>query len=146
MDRKLPPYRPWIERLEDRRLPSYMAADLGAAGLWRYSDADGGWKQVSGANPSDVAISVSGDLVANFAGGGGGVWFYLDDVWRLLTQSNPSHVAVDAVGDVVMDFDAGGVWRYTDGVGWDVLTYSNPTQIGLAADGTTYASFPGAGF
>src|SRR5207302_1408859 len=106
--------RPHLEVLDERLVPSTVAAHSGAGGLWRFSDARG-WEVLTYADPVAISVGVTGDVAADF--GGGGLWLFTNaGGWDFLTYSTPQTFSA-GVGEVVCDFGTGGLWAYAQGYG-----------------------------
>jgi hypothetical protein len=57
--------------LENRDVPSYLAAEFPGQGVWLYSP-DGSWRQLTAANVSLVATDSYGEVVAEVPAGASG--------------------------------------------------------------------------
>ena len=71
--------RPVLEALEDRSVPTFLAAAFPGQGVWGYND---GWRQLTAANASLVAADPYGHAIAEIPGQG--VW--LDDGFTWLAN------------------------------------------------------------
>ncbi len=155
--------RPALEALEDRAVPTYLAAALPEMGVWRYSPT-GIWEQVTAANATQVAADSRGDVIGTFPGQG--VWLCTPgNLWKQLTTRTaagldityrPIQSWVGTIG-VVAEFPGQGLWRWgliignygvwnpiVDG-GWVQLTANNATAEAIDQNGTVAAAFPGWG-
>jgi hypothetical protein len=102
-----------VEQLEDRSVPSTLAAEIPGSGVWRWMDSTG-WKQLTPTDVSLVACDSRGDVVAN-----------------------ASQVAIDANGDVAALIHNFGVWRFEDSTGWQMLNQDD-AGIWLYTNGTLW--------
>jgi hypothetical protein len=159
--------RPTLEALEDRTVPSYLAAEFPGQGVWRYyfNGSSGSWQQLSTKDASQVAADGGGEVVAEFPGQG--LWLCDGGYqWHQLTANNSASFNVQrsftydqfhnvyAVTTVVAEFPGQGLWKYTssDGpssqrptTGWVELTSNNASTEAVNGGGTVVAEFPGWG-
>ena len=117
-----PSARPSLEALEDRDVPSTLAAEFPGHGVWSY--ASGTWTQLTAADASQVAADSHGDVVGEFPGQG--VWLFKDGAWQQINGHDVASLAIaysflgtPASGTytniyVAAEFPGYGVCRYTD--------------------------------
>jgi hypothetical protein len=152
--------RPTLEAMEDRTVPTYLAAALPEMGVWRYSPS-GIWVQLTAAEASQVAADSHGDVIGIFPGQG--VWLCTpDNTWRQLTASNAAsldvayHPFADPAGPhgtiaVVAEFPGQGLWRwgqdtkYPAAGGWTQLTANDAAAEAIDQNGNVAAEFRGQG-
>jgi hypothetical protein len=151
--------RPTLEALEDRDVPSYLAAEFPGQGVWLYN---GNWQQITANNASQVVVDGRGEVVAEFPGQG--VWLYSGTGWQQLTANNAasldmaSSFAYDrfhnyyTVTRVVAEFPGQGLWEYASSAGyyaspgtWTQLTANNASTEAINGGGGVVAEFPGWG-
>jgi hypothetical protein len=153
-----------LEALEDRTVPSYLAAEFPGHGVWLCNSADGSWQQVTAADASQTAADRNGDVVAEIPGQG--VWLLSRGAWQQLTASNASALAIGNYHTtdipshyyqeldfvyVVAQFPGYGVWRFqldqhtNFNSGWQQLTASNASTLAMDDVGNVVAEFPGWG-
>jgi hypothetical protein len=165
------PARPVLEVLEDRDVPSYLAAEFPGQGVWRYESTSGTWTELTTNNASQVAADTNGDVVAAFPGQG--VWLCTpDNAWRQLTAATAASLDVaycrwgdsngiaNGVIGVVADVPGQGLWRFSqamynagqgwilaDNIGgrWIQLTANDATSEAIDQKGNVAAAFSGAG-
>jgi hypothetical protein len=115
--------RPALEVLEDRTVPSTIAAQIPNSGVWRFEDGIG-WQHLTAANASLVASASNGGVAVAIPGSG--VWRWEDTTgWMRLTSNLPSSLAISSNGEVVGEFPFAGVWRFNDGFGWGVWRFQD---------------------
>jgi hypothetical protein len=133
-----------VTRLEDRTVPSTLAAEFAGQGVWRYMDGQG-WKHLTAANATLVACASDGYVVAEFKnlGAASGVWRFSDtEGWRhLTTATNATILDVDTSGDVVGAFQGWGVWRFEDKTGWQQLTPADASLLAIDRLGHVVGEF-----
>jgi hypothetical protein len=163
--------RPRLEVLEDRDVPSFMAAEFPGYGVWRCQDG-GAWQQLTAANASQVAADSAGDVVGQFPGQG--VWLYSSStgVWTQITSNDAASLAMGYSSEptlhsgtfihvyVAAQFPDQGLWLYNDftviappaqgggtsqSASWQLLTPSNASTEGVDTNGHVVAEFPGYG-
>jgi hypothetical protein len=122
-----PTSRPQLETLEDRLVPSTMAADY-ADGVWRY-DTTAGWAHISNLQASLLDVDDAGDVYGAFSSG---LWR-----WSAATASwsHPSSLMVNqfqvtASGILYGDFVGSGLWRWDPSSnGWAHLSDLHPSTF-----------------
>jgi aryl-phospho-beta-D-glucosidase BglC (GH1 family) len=112
------------------------------AGVLEYTDAAGGWQQLSAGVPSLLAVGPGGAVADEVPGQG--VALHTAAGWVRLTQTDASALAVDAAGDVAAEFPGLGVFRHTAS-GWAELTGSDASAVAVDGAGDVAAEFPGLG-
>src|SRR5947209_4890436 len=92
MARKQPTFRPEVEYLEGRCLPSSVVADFAGQGLFRYTEGSG-WALLSTADPEQVVVAANGDVFGDF--GSAGLWRFDNrfGYWGQLSTMNPELIA-----------------------------------------------------
>jgi hypothetical protein len=115
-------------------------------GLWRHSDL-AGWKQLTAASASLIAVDDHGNVAAVFSNG---LWLYEDaGGWQRLTPAIPSLLDIGGNGIVAGEFPGNGLWRIGDpaaaGGGWFQLSSANAVSFALDDQGDTVASFQNTG-
>jgi hypothetical protein len=132
-----------LEALEDRTVPSTLAAEFQGYGVWRYEESTG-WRQLTAANATLVAAGSHGEVAAEFQGYG--VWRYEDNTgWQHLTNSDASILDMRTNGNVAAEFQGSGVWRYEDKTGWQHLTGANASLLNIDRNGDLVGEFQGSG-
>jgi hypothetical protein len=155
--------RPKLEVLEDRTVPSFVAAAFPDQGVWRYDTAAATWQQLTANNSAtQLAADSGGDVVAEFAGQG--VWLY-HGFWQEITANNASvldlgytsvfrgpNIGQQTSIFVVAEFPGQGLWRYTNvvsntffNIGWTEITTNNASHAAIDNNGNVVAEFPGQG-
>jgi hypothetical protein len=135
-----------VERLDDRLLPSTLAADFGGNGLWAWFSGSGSWLQLTTADAAEVDVADNGDVVASFAAGPVGLWRWVAGVgWQHLSAEVPQQVEASAAGEVFADLGAGGLWRWRPAAGWQHLTALDPSQFVVTAGGDAFGDFGASG-
>jgi hypothetical protein len=155
---------PRLELLEDRTVPSYLAAEFHGHGAWLFNSTDGSWQNVTAADASQVAADRNGDVVAEIPGQG--VWLYSRSVWQQLTASDATSLAIGNYHGVdipshfyqqlnyvlvVAEFPGYGVWHFAlnqwtnVNTGWQPLTANNASTLATDDAGNVVAEFPGWG-
>ena len=101
-DRRTSKTRPVLEPLEGRQLLSALAAEFPGHGVWRFEDSTG-WRQLTPANATQVAVGSDGNVAAEFPGQG--VWRFEDSTgWRQLTPADAKILDMKSNGNVAADF------------------------------------------
>ena len=159
--------RPSLETLEDRDVPSTLAAEFPGQGVWACF-ASRTWVQLTANNASLVAADSNGDVVAEFPGQG--VWLYGTaqfggpHTWQQLTANNATGLGLGyfrgvgrfqiqyQVTYVVAEFPGQGLWHYEDVnysldplKDWVPLTANNASTEAISPNGDVVAEFPGQG-
>lgn len=145
-------FRPRVERLDERLVPTRVVADFLSNGLWRWVSgpgATGTWTQLTTASPLEVDSADNGDVVASFTSSPIGLWRWTQaGGWTQLTPSIPDQFEVSAGGDILGDFgfSLGGLWRWSIGTGsWQQLSTVNPEALDVANNGTAFIDFGSVG-
>ncbi len=163
--------RPSLEALEDRTVPTLLAAAFPGQGVWAYNG--GGWRQLTAANASLVAADPYGDVVAEIPGQG--VWLFQNNfTWRQITANNAAGLGLGystvsyhwSAGTetltyfyVAAQFPGQGLWRWTSfgdsnipphggsyvNEYWKQLTANNAATEAVAPNGSVAAEFQGQG-
>jgi hypothetical protein len=156
--------RPALEALEDRDVPSYLAAEFPGRGVWGHDSVTGTWTQLTAAEASQVAADSNGDVVGEFPGQGVGL--YSAGAWWQITANNASVLSIgfrtgatDLGGShtywqisVAAEFPGQGLWAYychnvpgTVVAQWQQLTENNASLVAVNGNGHAVAEFPGQG-
>jgi hypothetical protein len=122
-------YRPDLETLEDRAVPSATAADF-VDGVWRW-DSTVGWSHISNLQATQLKVDDQGNVIGTFS----------DGLWRWNATTGWSHpsnliaqdLGVAGNGVIYGDFGASGTWRYDPSSGnWALLSSADPTSIAVS--------------
>ena len=146
--------RPTLEVLEDRDVPSTLAAEFPGHGVWSY--ASGTWQQLTTNNASQVAADAGGDVVAEFPGQG--VWLFSGGTWQQITANNASGLAIGystGINDykepfgyrmisVVAEFPGQGLWS-TASPTTSTASRTTPTGSELTANNAATEAIDGNG-
>src|SRR5262249_50909249 len=107
-----------LETLEDRNVPSTMAADY-TDGLWRW-DSTAGCGHISGGHATRLDVDDAGDVYGQFSNG---IWRWSASTlgWQKLSDLQATTFQVTAGGVFYGDFGATGLWRWSF-AGWQKLS------------------------
>src|SRR5436305_1885430 len=107
-------FRPQLEGLEDRAVPTTVAATFPGAGLFRFPDG-GGWRFLTPFTPTDFAVADNGYVVGSFTGFG--LYRFQDGDFQQLSPFTPAanDLSINSAGEVAADFTGVGVFEFDGG-------------------------------
>jgi hypothetical protein len=137
-------FRPHLEQLEDRLVPSTMAGTF-VYGVYRY-DTSTGWSHISPRRALALDVDDAGDVYAKFTDG---LWRWsaATSSWAQLSGLAVDTFKVTASGVLYGDFGSQGVWRWDpSNNGWRKLSDLDASSIAVSDSDAFFASFntPGA--
>lgn len=128
-----------------------VVADIQNYGLWFYHNQRGGqghWSQLTGLDPTTLAMAASGDVAAAFQGYGTYTFDTSGQARQILgSGAMPSMLGIDNSGDVVGEFPGHGVWYDPQaylGNGFHQVVGVDATMLAFD-EGWVAAYFPGYG-
>jgi hypothetical protein len=132
--------RPGLETLEDRLVPSTVAADY-PDGVWRW-DSTAGWAHLT-PNQSTGLLGVddAGNVFGRFVDG---LWRWDHNTgWAKLSSLPVQDFQVTGGGVLYGDFGTQGVWRWSFD-GWQKLSNFDVHLIAVSTSDVFFGSFGGA--
>jgi hypothetical protein len=128
-----------LETLEDRNVPSTVAADY-TDGLWRW-DSTLGWGHLSAGHASRLDVDDAGDVYGQF---GNGIWRWSASTfgWQKLSDLQATDFQVTAGGVFYGDFGSIGVWRWSFD-GWQKITPNDVHAFSVSDSDAFFGSFGG---
>lgn len=139
-----------VERLDERLLPTRVAAGFeNLGGLWRWTES-GGWSQLTTANPDEVDMDDDGNVVASFLGGApAGLWRWTESggwvqlsTFTIIEEVELSGSSTSSGHVVVADFGtANGLWRWTTSSGWQQLHTANFENVEVDDNGNVVVDY-----
>jgi hypothetical protein len=140
-------FRPGLENLEDRTVPSTVVADFPGQGLYAYNTVTQYWHHINGYDASAMAVdSSTGNVVATFPGFGTALWKSNINGWQLLTGADASILSIASAGkQIVGEFPGYGVWDFRTNTGWVQLTGADASSLATDDVRNVVGAFPGHG-
>jgi hypothetical protein len=134
-------YRPDLETLEDRLVPSTMAGCY-ADGTWRY-DTTAGWAHISNQTAYRLAVDDSGNVYGDYSNG---MWRWdaVTTGWQKLSDLVASQIDTTSSGVLYCDFDKAGLWRWSF-AGWQKLSDLDVFSFAVSRNDSFLGRFDEAG-
>lgn len=129
-----------------------VVAESPGNGVFLYTNSTG-WTQVNPADADALAIDISGDVFASFAGPYNCVLEYngysngiVSTKPGVINQANATDLTVDTAGNLYGAFPGYGVLEYAHGgTMWTLLNSANASLLSAYGNGEVVAEFPGYG-
>jgi hypothetical protein len=133
--------RPQLEALEDRLVPSTMAARY-ADGTWRY-DTTAGWSHISNLQASLLDVDDGGDVYGQFSNG---LWRWTASTasWMKLSDLSSVEFQVTGAGVLYGHFNT-ELWRWAPSSGWMKLSSLDVSMMAVSDSDTFFGRFDIAG-